>query len=50
MPRVLQPRGKTPEISASREAEHIGDLRRQFITVPAGVPPGNYHRPSVFER
>jgi GWxTD domain-containing protein len=32
-----------PAVSVSREERHLGDLRRQFITVPvATLPPGRY--------
>jgi hypothetical protein len=34
--RLLQPRPKIPEISASRRDEQPGSLRRQFVSVPVG--------------
>ena len=41
--RLLQPRSQTPPISASREEENPGSLRRQFVTVPVqSLPPGRY--------
>jgi GWxTD domain-containing protein len=41
--RVFAPRPKIPEISASRETENAGDLRRQFVTVPVQtLPAGHY--------
>jgi hypothetical protein len=41
--RLLQPRPQLPSISASREEENPGSLRRQFVTVPVqSLPPGKY--------
>jgi GWxTD domain-containing protein len=34
--RLLQPRPRLPEISASRREEQPGNLRRQFVTIPVG--------------
>jgi GWxTD domain-containing protein len=34
--RLLQPRPRIPEISASRREEQPGNLRRQYVTVPVG--------------
>ena len=34
--RLLQPRPRIPEISASRREEQPGNLRRQFVTIPVG--------------
>ncbi len=41
--RLFQPRAQLPTISASREEENPGPLRRQFVTVPVqSLPPGRY--------
>jgi len=41
--RLLAPRAQPPEISASREEENAGPLRRQFVSVPVqSLPPGRY--------
>lgn len=41
--RVLQPRPLPPAISATREEENLGPLRRQFVSVPVqSLPPGKY--------
>ena len=41
--RLLQPRPQVPPISASREAENTGTLRRQFVSVPVrSLPAGRY--------
>lgn len=41
--RLLQPRPQVPPISASREEENPGSLRRQFVTVPVhGLPAGRF--------
>jgi GWxTD domain-containing protein len=34
--RLLQPRPRIPEISASRREEQPGNLRRQFVSIPVG--------------
>ncbi len=41
--RLFQPRPQPPPISASRETENPGSLRRQFVTVPIqSLPSGHY--------
>jgi GWxTD domain-containing protein len=41
--RVLNPRKQPNPIEVSREEENIGDMRRQFVTVPVqSLPPGRY--------
>jgi GWxTD domain-containing protein len=41
--RLLQPRPRIPEISASRREEQPGNLRRQFVTIPvAELGEGRY--------
>ena len=41
--RVLSPRPRVPEISASREEENPGSVRRQFVSVPVeSLPVGKY--------
>src|SRR5439155_1317048 len=41
--RAFAPRRQPPPISATREEEMAGTLRRQFITVPIqSLPPGKY--------
>lgn len=41
--RLLAPRPTLPDISATRREEQVGDLRRQFVTVPVqSLPPGRY--------
>jgi GWxTD domain-containing protein len=41
--RVFAPHPAIPQISASREEENTGTLRRQFVTVPAtSLPAGRY--------
>jgi hypothetical protein len=41
--RVFAPRPKVPEISAHREEQQPGSIRRQFVSVPVqSLPAGNY--------
>jgi GWxTD domain-containing protein len=41
--RAFQPRPQVPQISASREAEQVGSMRRQFVRVPVqSLPAGKY--------
>jgi GWxTD domain-containing protein len=41
--RMLAPRPKPDPITVSRSESQVGDLRRQFVTVPLGaLPPGRY--------
>jgi hypothetical protein len=41
--RMLAPRQKPDPISVSRADTQVGDLRRQYLTVPLGaLPPGPY--------
>ena len=41
--RMLAPRARIPEISATRAEENQGPLRRQFVSVPVqSLPPGSY--------
>ncbi|HTM58681.1 MAG TPA: tetratricopeptide repeat protein [Candidatus Udaeobacter sp.] len=41
--RVVSPRPPVPSITASREDENMGSLRRQFVSVPVQpLPPGRY--------
>jgi GWxTD domain-containing protein len=41
--RILSPRKSPPAISASREEENVGPLRRQFLSVPvSSLPAGKY--------
>lgn len=41
--RLVSPRPPAPSISASREEENVGALRRQYLTVPIQtLPPGRY--------
>ena len=41
--RVFKPTRTVPPIRASRQEEHVGTLRRQYISVPLGsLPPGPY--------
>ena len=41
--RMLSPRSRIPEISATRVEENAGPLRRQFVSVPVqSLPPGPY--------
>jgi hypothetical protein len=41
--RLVNPRRRIPDISVSREAENVGPLRRQFVTVPVdALPVGRY--------
>jgi hypothetical protein len=41
--RLLQPRARIPEISASRREEQPGNLRRQFVSIPVGeLKDGSY--------
>jgi GWxTD domain-containing protein len=41
--RMFAPREKPPPISASREEQNPGSIRRQFVTVPVqSLPPGRY--------
>jgi hypothetical protein len=41
--RLFAPRSRIPEISASRDIENVGTLRRQFVTVPVqALPAGRY--------
>lgn len=41
--RVFAPRAKVPDISAHRQEEQVGSIRRQFVSVPVqALPSGNY--------
>jgi len=41
--RLVSPRPRVPTVSASREDENVGALRRQFLKVPLEtLPPGRY--------
>jgi len=41
--RMVSPRPRIPTVSASREDENAGDIRRQFLKVPLeALPPGHY--------
>ena len=41
--RVIAPRPQVPAISATREEENVGPIRRQFVTVPVqSLPAGRY--------
>jgi GWxTD domain-containing protein len=41
--RLVSPRPRIPSVSASREDENLGELRRQFLKVPLEtLPPGHY--------
>jgi GWxTD domain-containing protein len=41
--RAFQPRPQPPPVSATREEENVGELRRQFVRVPVqSLPPGPY--------
>jgi len=41
--RVFAPRPRVPDISAHREEQQLGSIRRQFVSVPVqSLPPGNY--------
>jgi GWxTD domain-containing protein len=45
--RVFQPRPGPPQISATREEEQAGRMRRQFVTVPVGALPAGRYRLEV---
>jgi hypothetical protein len=41
--RLFQPRPGFPPIAASRTEEHVGEVRRQYVTVPVrSLPPGRF--------
>uniref|UniRef100_A0A832I9U5 GWxTD domain-containing protein n=1 Tax=Eiseniibacteriota bacterium TaxID=2212470 RepID=A0A832I9U5_UNCEI len=41
--RILDPRSRIAPLNVTREGEHAGPLRRQFVTVPVqGLPAGRY--------
>jgi GWxTD domain-containing protein len=41
--RLISPRPSLPDISAQRQEEQRGDIRRQFVSVPVQpLPPGDY--------
>jgi len=42
--RVLAPRARPEPITASRAETHVGDLRRQYLTVPLGTLPAGRYR------
>jgi len=42
--RALQPRPQPPGISATRQEEHAGELRRQFVRVPVQTLPAGRYR------
>jgi hypothetical protein len=42
--RLFQPRPRVPDIQTRREAENVGPLRRQFVSVPVqALPAGRYY-------
>jgi GWxTD domain-containing protein len=41
--RLISPRPALPDISAQRQEQQLGDIRRQFVSVPVQpLPPGDY--------
>lgn len=45
--RLISPRRGIPEVSAVRREEQVGDLRRQFVTVPVQPLPAGHYRIEV---
>jgi GWxTD domain-containing protein len=48
--RLVNPRRRIPDISVTREAENVGPLRRQFVTVPVDALPVGRYRVEVAVR
>jgi hypothetical protein len=41
--RMFAPRPHVPDVSATRQDQNVGSVRRQFVTVPVqALPPGHY--------